>query len=505
MEILVLKETLVEACDCWKFGEEGGGWTSGVLREGYGVGFRKTIRKNWEVFKPGFASLLGMGGESNMWEDEGELVHWSPYFSRQFYDWELEMVEDFLRRIQKHAIWCEIEDRMTWSASRNMKFSVKAFYSFLSLGDVEAFPIRVIGKPWVPTRFEFLHGSYHGKNHDFRLLENKGDFFVGDAFFGKKCENLLGCWEDTTAFGTGFTVLPPYANEAFTSYTKSLGEGVTVKSEILALLEGLLLHYFSSTEANMKNCLRWFEHLQWRSMDVLFWRKALNLPRNLQMEAGSWALKEVFLCMVSLSRPQLLNEQGCILEVAIEAAANSVINLKDWLNEWDSKAGDGDCGSTMFRGATAILEDMKKFYPLNDPAETVNEIGSSIRRAMGGTSGIIYDIFCKAAYAQLKANTKTVVTAKQWKDALEASIAAVSKYGGASAGYRTMLDALIPALTVLQERLDAEDDPVTAFVLSSEAALAGAESTKHMQAQPEVASSQGNIRCCEHVAAPGRR
>lgn len=34
-----------------------------------------------------------------------------------------------------------------------------------------------------------------------------------------------------------------------------------------------------------------------------------------------------------------------------------------------------------------------------------------------------------------------------------------------------------------QQRLDAEDDPVTAFVLSSEAALAGAESTKHMQAQ----------------------
>lgn len=35
--------------------------------------------------------------------------------------------------------------------------------------------------------------------------------------------------------------------------------------------------------------------------------------------------------------------------------------------------------------------------------------------------------------------------------ALEASIAAVSKYGGATAGYRTMLDALIPASTVLQE------------------------------------------------------
>jgi dihydroxyacetone kinase len=36
-------------------------------------------------------------------------------------------------------------------------------------------------------------------------------------------------------------------------------------------------------------------------------------------------------------------------------------------------------------------------------------------------------------------------------EALEASIAAVSKYGGASAGYRTLLDALIPASSMLQE------------------------------------------------------
>lgn len=98
-------------------------------------------------------------------------------------------------------------------------------------------------------------------------------------------------------------------------------------------------------------------------------------------------------------------------------------------------------------------------------------------------------------------------------EALEAAISAVSKYGGANAGYRTLLDALIPASAVLKEvvnwllvfllgsfyvmlvvrrstyglfclqRLDAGDNPVTAFLLSSEAALAGAESTIHMQAQ----------------------
>lgn len=47
------------------------------------------------------------------------------------------------------------------------------------------------------------------------------------------------------------------------------------------------------------------------------------------------------------TRPQELSEQGHILEVAIEAAASELINMRDALNDWDSKVGDGDCGSTV--------------------------------------------------------------------------------------------------------------------------------------------------------------
>ncbi|KAK8941817.1 putative 3,4-dihydroxy-2-butanone kinase [Platanthera guangdongensis] len=182
-----------------------------------------------------------------------------------------------------------------------------------------------------------------------------------------------------------------------------------------------------------------------------------------------------------LSQPQELSEQGRIIEAAIEAAANALINSRHQLNEWDHKVGDGDCGTTMFRGATAVLEDMKKCYPLNDVARTINEIGTSIRRVMGGTSGILYEILCKAAYTNLKGSPE--VTSKHLAKALEAAIAAVSKYGGASSGHRTMLDALIPAAAALNEGLDAGDDPVTSFVLSAEAAWRGAELTKNMQAQ----------------------
>ncbi|KAL1160526.1 hypothetical protein V6Z11_A07G071300 [Gossypium hirsutum] len=204
-----------------------------------------------------------------------------------------------------------------------------------------------------------------------------------------------------------------------------------------------------------------------------------------------------------LSRPLQLTEQGHILEVAIEAAANAIINMRDILNDWDSTVGDGDCGSTMYKGATAILDDMKKYYPLNNAAETVNEIGSSVRRAMGGTSGVLYTIFCKAAYAQLKANSDSTVTAKQWAEALEAAIAAVSKYGGASTGYRTLLDALMPALAVLKERLTSGEDSCTSFVLSSEAAVAGAGSTKDMQAQVAGRSSYVSAAILATVPDPG--
>ncbi|CAN8269153.1 unnamed protein product [Cochlearia groenlandica] len=183
------------------------------------------------------------------------------------------------------------------------------------------------------------------------------------------------------------------------------------------------------------------------------------------------------------SRPQKLTKQGRILEAAIQAAATVMISLQESLNEWDGKVGDGDCGSTMYRGAIAILEDMKHYYPLNDAAETVNEIGASIRRAMGGTSGILYNLFCKAAYAEIKANAQSEVTPKLWSEAFKSSIASVSKYGGASAGYRTMLDALIPASQVLEEKLSAGMDPIAAFILSAEAATKGAESTIKMQAQ----------------------
>lgn len=68
----------------------------------------------------------------------------------------------------------------------------------------------------------------------------------------------------------------------------------------------------------------------------------------------------------TLDRPQEINEQGRILEIAIEAAANGIINIRDSLNEWDSKVGDGDCGSTVcsIYISFAMLTFMRKCFTL---------------------------------------------------------------------------------------------------------------------------------------------
>ena len=66
------------------------------------------------------------------------------------------MMEAFLRRIQKHSIKREMENRMTWSVSKNEKFSIKAFDFFLTPRGGEAFQVIVVWNSWASTRFGFF-------------------------------------------------------------------------------------------------------------------------------------------------------------------------------------------------------------------------------------------------------------------------------------------------------------------------------------------------------------
>lgn len=60
------------------------------------------------------------------------------------------------------------------------------------------------------------------------------------------------------------------------------------------------------------------------------------------------------------------------------------------------RVGDGDCGSTLAKGASAVQTDCASWYPLNDAPACLAAIAQTVRCSMGGTSGALYDLLFAA-------------------------------------------------------------------------------------------------------------
>ncbi|ETV72540.1 hypothetical protein H257_12630 [Aphanomyces astaci] len=135
-------------------------------------------------------------------------------------------------------------------------------------------------------------------------------------------------------------------------------------------------------------------------------------------------------------------------------------------------------------GAKAIQHDLAT-YPLNIPSKTLLAVASSVANAIGGTSGVLYTIFFTAAGATMATydhGQELVQTnkASAWVESFASGVVAIQKYGGATEGSRTMLDAMLPALrTAQQTNWSTQLDGVAAV---AKAASAGADATKRIAA-----------------------
>jgi len=162
------------------------------------------------------------------------------------------------------------------------------------------------------------------------------------------------------------------------------------------------------------------------------------------------------------------NAAGKILEAQIRAVANAWIEMEPSLTEWDQVAGDGDCGITAKRGAEKLLLDCASHYPLNDAADTLSAMADSISASMGGTSGALYEISLRSASNSMRSPDP------DWSKAFFVAVESIQFYGGAKRGYRTMLDALLPAVDALKAGGGLQE--------ATMAAERGAESTAEMEA-----------------------
>ncbi len=162
---------------------------------------------------------------------------------------------------------------------------------------------------------------------------------------------------------------------------------------------------------------------------------------------------------------------------ALEAACAALREAEPELTRMDSEVGDGDLGTGLARGATAVEQELDG-YPA-DAAGTLRGASATLRRAIGGTSGPLYAILLLRAAADLDERDGTDVAGdpRAWARALRAGADGIREVGGAEVGDRTMLDALVPLADTLAGALDEGADPAEALARAVEAAREGTAAT----------------------------
>ncbi|MFI1805685.1 dihydroxyacetone kinase subunit DhaL [Streptomyces californicus] len=160
------------------------------------------------------------------------------------------------------------------------------------------------------------------------------------------------------------------------------------------------------------------------------------------------------------------------------AAAASVDREADHLTDLDSAIGDADHGSNLQRGFAAVKAVLEKDAPAT-PGALLALAGRQLISTVGGASGPLYGTLLRRTGKAL--GDETEVTQEQFAQAFAAGVAAVGQLGGAQAGDKTMLDALLPAAEALALSFDGAAD----------AARAGAEATVPMRARKGRASYLG--------------
>lgn len=178
-----------------------------------------------------------------------------------------------------------------------------------------------------------------------------------------------------------------------------------------------------------------------------------------------------------MREPPAQTETGQRMKVVVEAACNALIEAETRLTELDRTVGDGDLGITLARGANAVLQNMAT-RSIDNPTEVLEEIAMTLQESMGGSSGPFYGVYLLRAANSLRSSAS--VEAMDWAQAAVEACEAIGEMGGATAGDRTMLDALIPFAETFRSALLGGLNAPEALKCAVDAAEGGAQATATM-------------------------
>ena len=175
---------------------------------------------------------------------------------------------------------------------------------------------------------------------------------------------------------------------------------------------------------------------------------------------------------------------------AVDAARDVVVAASDRLGEVDAVAGDGDHGIGMARGLRAASDGARRAVDAGAGCRTaLVRAGEAWSEGAGGTSGALWGAALTAAGTSLgddrAPSDEDVVTA------VRSGVDAILRLGGARPGDKTMVDALVPFVEVL-ESAAGDQGLLAAWRAAARAAVEAAEATAEISASLGRARTHGD-------------
>jgi dihydroxyacetone kinase-like protein len=200
----------------------------------------------------------------------------------------------------------------------------------------------------------------------------------------------------------------------------------------------------------------------------------------------------------------------------IERAADAIAAEKNRLTALDAAIGDGDHGTNLNRGFTAVRAALAA-KPPTAPGALLTQVGMTLISSVGGASGPLYGtVFRRIGKALTEAEraadpgtdaaadgeagpdgaaaavTVTVaVSLTELAAAFQAGLEGLTRLGGAGVGDKTMVDAFAPAVDALRAAADEGAPTPEALGLAADVAEAGARETIPWRARKGRASYLG--------------
>lgn len=167
---------------------------------------------------------------------------------------------------------------------------------------------------------------------------------------------------------------------------------------------------------------------------------------------------------------------------ALRVLNRTALEREQELGRLDAIAGDGDHGQGMALGSSGALAAATAAANADAGARSVLAVaGQQWAESAGGTSGALWGAGLTAFAAEL--SDTDAVTASALVRGVIAFRDTVGELGGARPGDKTMVDAVVPFATVLQERTSAGDALPVAWAAAVAAATEAAAQTATIQAR----------------------